>query len=71
MDFINIIEREIGRKAIIKYLPMQKGDVQETFADIEETREAFGYDPKTNISEGLVKFISWYKDFHKTKKEMR
>ena len=70
MDFIKIIENEIGREAIINFLPMQKGDVGETFADIQETREAFGFDPKTNISEGLVKFVSWYKDFHKTKSKI-
>ena len=66
MDFIKIIECEIGREAIIKFLPMQKGDVAETYADIEETKKAFGFDPKIDISEGLVHFIRWYKDYHKT-----
>ena len=64
MDFIKIIEREVGREADIKFMPLQKGDVVETYADIEETKNAFGFDPKTNISEGLINFIGWYRDYH-------
>ena len=68
MDFINIIERELGREAKIKYLPLQKGDVVETYANIDEAKNTFGFDPKTNISEGLIKFIGWYRDYHKVSK---
>ena len=65
LDFINIIEDKVGSKAIINYLPMQDGDVRETYADIEETKQAFGFDPKTNIDEGLGKFVRWYRDYYK------
>ena len=68
MDFINIIERELGREAKIKFLPLQKGDVVETYANIEDAKNTFGFDPKTNISEGLIKFIDWYRDYHKVSK---
>ena len=68
MDFINIIERELGREAKIKFLPLQKGDVVETYANIEDAKNTFGFDPKTNISEGLIKFIDWYRDHHKVSK---
>ena len=60
-----IIEREVGREAEIKFLPLQKGDVVETCADIEDAKKVFGFDPKTNISEGLIDFICWYRDYHK------
>ena len=65
LDFINIIENKVGNKAIINFLPMQKGDVQETYADIEETKRALGFDPKTNITEGLDMFINWYREYYK------
>ena len=65
LEFINIIEDKVGNKAIINYLPMQDGDVRETYADIEESKQAFGFDPKTNIDEGLGKFVLWYRDYYK------
>jgi UDP-glucuronate 4-epimerase len=45
---------------------MQDGDVRETYADIEESKQAFGFDPKTNIDEGLENFVRWYRDYYKT-----
>ena len=64
MDFIRILEKELGHKAEINFLPMQKGEVMETFADIENTKLVFGFDPKTNISEGVHNFILWYREFY-------
>lgn len=64
MDFIAIIEREMGRKADIEYLPMQPGDVEATYADVTETTEAVGYKPTTSINEGIPKFISWFKTYY-------
>lgn len=65
MDFINIIETELDKKADLDYLPMQAGDIKETYADIEETTEAIGYAPKITIQEGIPRFIAWYKDYYK------
>jgi UDP-glucuronate 4-epimerase len=63
MDFVSIIERELGKKADIVFQEMQPGDVQETFADVAETTAAVGYRPRTTIQEGVPKFIAWYKQY--------
>ena len=59
--FISILENELGVKAIKEYLPMQKGDVLATYADIDHSREKLGYEPKVSLEEGLKKFVAWYK----------
>ena len=63
--FISLIEKELGIKAKIKYLPMQKGDTLETFADIDDFIEKFNYRPSIDIETGVKKFIDWYKGFYK------
>jgi len=60
LDFIAVLERIIGKKAKKKFLPMQPGDVIETYADITELEKEVGYRPKTSIVEGLRKFVEWY-----------
>ena len=62
--FIDVLEDALGRKAQRVMLPMQAGDVRETFADITASRRDFGYDPKTPIDEGLRRFADWYRSFH-------
>lgn len=64
MNYVNAIEEALGKKAEIELLPMLPGDVKETVADISETREDFGFEPKTNISEGIPRFIEWYKSYY-------
>ncbi len=64
MDFIKAIEDELGRKAEINFLPMQPGDVSETWADIDSTRRDLGYDPATPISEGVPKLIAWFREYY-------
>ncbi len=64
MDYIGLLEDNLGRKAIIDYQPMQQGDVKETYADIDATRRDFGFDPKTSIAEGIPLFINWYREFY-------
>lgn len=65
MDFIQIIEKELGKKADIEFKDMQPGDVPETFADIEETTALTGFVPTTSITEGVPRFIAWYKNYYK------
>ena len=65
LDFINIIEKELDIKAIKNFLPMQKGDVIETFADIEELKKWANYEPKINIDKGIKEFLIWYKNYYK------
>jgi len=67
MDFIHLIEEQLGRKAEINLMPIQPGDVPETYADISGATELLDYYPKTNIQTGVKKFIDWYKDYYNIK----
>lgn len=64
-DFIGAIESAAGRKAVKEYLPMQAGDMVETYADIEASRRDFGFEPKIGIVEGMARFVAWYRDYYK------
>ena len=64
LDFIATLERALGRTAIKQMRPMQVGDVVSTYADIEATQRDFGYEPKTPISEGIPRFVAWYREYH-------
>ncbi|WP_085023163.1 GDP-mannose 4,6-dehydratase [Anaerovibrio sp. JC8] len=60
MDFVSVLEEALGKKAIKEYLPMQPGDVYQTYADVTDLEREFGYRPKVSIKEGLTKFAEWY-----------
>lgn len=62
-DFIEAIEREVGRKAVRNYMDMQPGDVPATWADASLLRDLTGYTPQTNVAEGVKKFVQWYKEY--------
>jgi UDP-glucuronate 4-epimerase len=61
LDFVEALEKALGKKAVKKYLPMQAGDVYSTAADIEDTKKYLGWEPHTNIEEGLKAFAEWFK----------
>jgi UDP-glucuronate 4-epimerase len=63
LDMVKLIEKNLGKKAIIEYKPMQPGDVPESFADIEKSQRMLDYTPHTNIDLGIQKFVKWYKDY--------
>jgi UDP-glucuronate 4-epimerase len=65
LDFINEIEKQLGVKAQKELLPMQPGDVDRTYADVESLKNDFNYNPTTPIYEGVEKFINWYNDYYK------
>jgi len=65
LDFIAIVEEELGRKAEKNMMPLQPGDVAETSADIEKSRKLLGFEPKTSLREGIRKFLSWYREYYK------
>ena len=65
MEVVSLIESRIGKKAIIQFEPMQLGDVPKTFADIEKSKNKLGYEPLTDIKEGVNKFLDWYLDYAK------
>lgn len=64
MDYIAVLERCLGREAKKEYLPMQPGDVYETYADVRELMEDYGFKPSTTIEEGLSKFAKWFLDYY-------
>lgn len=64
-DFIAEIERALGQRAIMRFEPMQKGDVVRTYADIEDSRRDLGFQPATPISEGIPRFIEWFRSYHR------
>ena len=65
LDFIKEIEKEIGKKAIRNYLPLQKGDVRTTLSDSSLLKKITGYNPKTNYKTGIKKFVNWYLNYYK------
>jgi len=64
--FIAAIEAALGCKANKRYLPMQPGDVPATWADVERLSRATGFSPKTTIEDGVARFVSWYRTYHRT-----
>jgi UDP-glucuronate 4-epimerase len=65
LDFIAVLERLLGRTATKELLPIQPGDVPESFADIEASRRDLGFEPQTTIEVGLARFVEWYKHYHR------
>ena len=65
MDYIQTLEKELGRKASVQLLPMQDGDVPATEADISSIADDLGYQPKVEIPEGIARFVSWYRDYYR------
>ena len=64
MDFIAILEDQIGKKAIKNMMPMQKGDVRLTHASTDKLARVTGFKPYTPLEDGLAKFVEWYKSFY-------
>lgn len=64
-DFIEALEEIIGIKAEKQYLPMQPGDVYQTYADVDALEKAFGFRPQTDIRTGLGEFVRWYRGYYK------
>lgn len=64
MQFIHEIERCLGRKAVIEYVPMEAGEVEATMADVDELNAAVGFQPSTPIEKGVERFVSWYRSFY-------
>ena len=65
MDYIAALEKALGRKAEKEFLPLQAGDVPETYANVDDLVEQFNYKPNTSIEDGINSFVSWYRDYFK------
>lgn len=63
LNFIEILEEALGKKAHKRLLPMQPGDIPETFADIKESEEDLGFKPAVSIVEGVGRFVAWYREW--------
>lgn len=64
MSFIKTIEDALGQEAQKNFLPMQPGDVEATYADIEELKRDVGFEPKTVLSDGIARWTAWYRQYH-------
>ena len=64
LNFISLIEENLGKKAIKIMKPIQKGDVPNTYADIKDIQADYNFTPKTKLAEGIPKFIEWFKSYH-------
>ena len=67
MRFIEVIEEKLGKKAVKNLLPLQGGDVPETYADVEDLIQTVNFKPTTSIEKGVGKFIDWYLEYYKVK----
>jgi len=65
MNYIGALEKALNRKAIINFLPLQPGDVPDTFASVENLKKKFDYNPSTSVIDGVSNFVTWYKDYFK------
>ncbi|MBM3938723.1 MAG: NAD-dependent epimerase [Sphingomonadales bacterium] len=65
LDFIKVLEAVLGKKATLELLPLQAGDVPDTFADIDDLVSNFDFKPSTSIEKGIQKFATWYRDYFK------
>jgi len=65
MHVVAVMEKELGREAVKEMLPMQPGDVLETFADIGDLARDVGFRPQTSIEDGIRSFVAWYRDYHR------
>lgn len=66
-NLIAILEKELGKKAQKIFLPMQKADVVSTYAEIEESKSQLGFNTKISLTEGIPRFIEWYKNYYNIK----
>jgi UDP-glucuronate 4-epimerase len=63
MDYIAAIEKALGKKAQMTMLPLQAGDVPDTYADVSDLSQQFGYKPSTPVTHGIEKFVAWYREY--------
>ncbi len=65
MRYIEVLESCLGRKAVKNLLPMQPGDVPDTYADVDALARDVGYRPATSIEDGIARFVAWYRDYYR------
>ena len=64
MNYIDALEKALGKKAKINFLPLQPGDVPDTYANTDNLKEKFNYQPSTSVIDGISLFVKWYKNYY-------
>jgi UDP-glucuronate 4-epimerase len=64
MDYIDALEKALGKKAELNFLPLQPGDVPDTFASVDSLSKKFDYKPSTSVADGVINFVEWYKHYY-------
>jgi UDP-glucuronate 4-epimerase len=67
LDLVAVLEKHIGKKAIIEHKPLQPGEVMQTYADICKSSKILGFSPRVSLEEGMGHFVSWYRSHHRLK----
>lgn len=67
MQFISVLEDKLGKKAVKNMMPIQEGDVPETYADVDDLMKDVGFKPSTKIEDGISKFVDWYVTYYRSK----
>src|SRR5690606_3383800 len=65
LKFIEVIEEKLGKKAVKNFMPIQDGDVPETYADVDDLMRDVDFKPSTPIEVGISNFIDWYREYYK------
>lgn len=65
MHYIQVLEDCLGKKAEMNLLPLQLGDVPDTYADVEDLVQDVGYQPATSVEDGIARFVAWYREYFK------
>jgi len=63
--FIEVLETELGKKAVRNMLPIQPGDVPATYADVDDLMRDVGFKPSTSIEQGIRNFVAWYREYYR------
>jgi UDP-glucuronate 4-epimerase len=66
LDYVEAIEDAVGKKAVRELLPLQAGDLLDTYADVTSLAQAVDYQPRTPVREGVARFVSWYREYTAT-----
>ena len=64
LEYIQAIEKAVGQEAMLELLPLQAGDVPDTFADSSALEKSVGYKPSVSVEDGVKQFVDWYRDFY-------
>ena len=65
MSYIDALEKNLGKKAKINFLPLQLGDVPDTFANVNNLKDTFDYKPSTSVVDGVSQFVNWFREYYK------